>query len=115
MPAGAPTTVLPDVTDPAIVSFLGTRHRGTAMFFGVDDPSVGGTVPQAISDATRCPRCKAALHYERVILAHVGEWSCPSCGLERPARDVSATRVRLEAAASEIDLRVPVSMTAARI
>jgi len=70
---------------------------------------VGGKVPQAISDATRCPRCKSALHYERVILAHVGEWSCPNCGLERPPRDVAASRVRLEAAASEIDLRVPVS------
>ena len=104
-----PTTILILNADDPIVSFLGTRHRGTAMYFGVDDASVGGTVPQAISDATRCPRCKAALHYERVILAHVGEWSCPSCGLERPARDVSATRVRLEAAASEIDLRVPVS------
>jgi len=104
-----PTTILILNADDPIVSFLGTRHRGTAMYFGVDDPSVGGTVPQAISDATRCPRCKAALHYERVILAHVGEWSCPSCGLERPPRDVSATRVRLEAAASEIDLRVPVS------
>jgi UDP-N-acetylmuramyl tripeptide synthase len=104
-----PTTILILNADDPIVSFLGTRHRGTAMYFGVDDPSLGGKVPQAISDATRCPRCKAALHYERVILAHVGEWSCPSCGLERPPRDVSATRVRLEAAASEIDLRVPVS------
>jgi len=104
-----PTTILILNADDPIVSFLGTRHRGLAMYFGVDDPSVGGTVPQAISDATRCPRCKAALRYERVILAHVGEWSCPSCGLERPPRDVSATRVRLEAAASEIDLRVPVS------
>jgi UDP-N-acetylmuramyl tripeptide synthase len=104
-----PKTILILNADDPIVSFLGTRHRGSVMYFGVDDPAVGGTVPQAISDATRCPRCKAALHYERVILAHVGEWSCPSCGLERPPRDVSATRVRLEAAASEIDLRVPVS------
>jgi lipid II isoglutaminyl synthase (glutamine-hydrolysing) len=104
-----PATILILNADDPIVSFLGTRHHGTVMYFGVDDPSVGGKVPQAISDATRCPRCKSPLHYERVILAHVGEWSCPNCGLERPPRDVAASRVRLEAAASEIDLRVPVS------
>jgi UDP-N-acetylmuramyl tripeptide synthase len=102
------TTLILNADDP-IVAALGLRHRGPVMYFGVDDPSIGGKVPQHISDATRCPRCKSPLHYERVILAHVGEWSCPSCGLERPQRDVSATRVRLEAAASEIDLRVPVT------
>ena len=95
--------------DDPIVAMLGARHRGTVLYFGVDDPAVGGKVPQTISDATRCPRCKAPLRYERVILAHEGDWSCPACGLARPARDVSAERVRLEAAASEIDLRLPVA------
>jgi UDP-N-acetylmuramyl tripeptide synthase len=104
----ASTNLILNADDP-IVSWLGSRHRGTVTYFGVDDPSVGGKVPQHISDATRCPRCKAPLHYERVILAHVGEWSCRTCGLARPAREVSATHVRLEASASDIDLRVPVS------
>ena len=100
------TTLVLNADDP-IVATLGTRHRGATLYFGVDDPSVGGRVPQSISDATRCPRCKAPLSYERVILAHVGEWSCPNCGLARPDRDVSAIGVRLHAAGSEIDLRVP--------
>ena len=97
-------TLVLNADDP-IVAMLGQRHSGPVLYFGVDDPTVGGKVPQAISDATRCPRCRAPLHYERVVLAHEGDWSCPSCGLTRPERDVSATRVVLTAMSSEIQLR----------
>ncbi len=103
------TTLVLNADDP-IVATLGSRHGGPVVYFGVDDPSVGGRVPQSISDATRCPRCKSPLAYERVVLAHVGDWSCPSCGLARPDREVSAIRVRLDAAGSEIDLRVPAAV-----
>jgi UDP-N-acetylmuramyl tripeptide synthase len=100
-------TLVLNADDP-IVAWLGQRHRGPVVYFGVDDPTVGGRVPQAISDATRCPRCRAPLRYERVVLAHEGDWSCASCGLTRPERDVSATRVALTAVSSEIQLRTAV-------
>jgi UDP-N-acetylmuramyl tripeptide synthase len=80
------------------------RRDAKVIFFGVDDPGVGGSVPQAISDATRCPRCRSPLRYGRVVLAHVGDWSCPSCGLARPPRDVAATKVVLGESWSEIVL-----------
>jgi lipid II isoglutaminyl synthase (glutamine-hydrolysing) len=102
-----PKTIVVLNADDPIVATLGTRHAGTVVYFGVDDPSVGGTVPQAISDATRCPRCKSPLQYARVILAHVGDWSCASCGLARPPRDVSATGIRLDATGSDMQLRLP--------
>jgi len=94
--AGLPeaTTLVLNADDP-IVARLAEGHRGRTLFFGVDDPTVGGLVPQSISDATHCPRCDTRLRYARVILAHVGEWSCPGCGLARPARDVSAAAVEL--------------------
>jgi len=101
-------TLVLNADDP-IVAWLGQRHTGPVLYFGVDDPTVGGRVPQAISDATRCPRCKEPLHYERVVLAHEGDWSCPSCGLTRPARDVSAIRVALTPVSSEIQLRTAVA------
>jgi UDP-N-acetylmuramyl tripeptide synthase len=101
-------TVVLNADDP-IVAMLGERHRGPVLYFGVDDPTVGGKVPQAISDATRCPRCGAPLRYERVVLAHEGDWSCPSCGLTRPERDVSATRVALTPVSSELQLRTAVA------
>jgi len=103
-----PSVTLVLNADDPIVASLGPRHRGAALYFGVDDPSVGGSVPQAISDATRCPRCRAPLRYARVVLAHEGDWSCTSCGLTRPARDVSASRVALAAAGSEVALGGPV-------
>jgi lipid II isoglutaminyl synthase (glutamine-hydrolysing) len=99
----ADTTFVLNADDP-LVANLAVRRDAKAIFFGVDDESVGGTIPQAISDATRCPRCKAPLQYKRVVLAHVGDWSCPSCGLARPPRDVSATKVVLGESWSEIAL-----------
>ena len=88
------TTLVLNADDP-IVAYLGNGFRGPLLTFGVDDPSVGGTVPQTISDATRCPRCKSPLRYTRVILAHVGDWRCGHCGLSRPQPDVRAVEVRL--------------------
>ena len=102
----ASTTLVLNADDP-IVAYLGDRHPGHIVHFGVDDPSVGGTVPQAISDATRCPRCKRPLAYRRIVLAHEGDWHCPSCGLARPPRDVAAASVTLEGASSRLRLAGP--------
>src|SRR5207249_6345012 len=103
--AGLPatTTLVLNADDP-LVANLALRRDAKTVFFGVDDPDVGGVVPQAISDATRCPRCKSPLKYARVVLAHVGDWSCPSCGLTRPPRDVSATKILLGPSGSELVL-----------
>ena len=101
-------TLVLNADDP-IVAWLGQRHTGPVVYFGVDDPAVGGRVPQVISDATRCPRCKQPLRYERVVLAHEGDWSCPSCGLARPDREVAATAVALTPVSSEIQLRTAVA------
>ncbi len=101
LPASA--TLVLNADDP-IIAHLAGRHRGPTLFFGVDDPAVGGAVPQAISDATRCPRCRSPLAYRRVVLAHEGDWSCPSCGLARPPRDVAATAVELSPTGSVLRL-----------
>jgi lipid II isoglutaminyl synthase (glutamine-hydrolysing) len=103
--AGLPgdTTLVLNADDP-LVAQLALRRDARTVFFGVDDPTVGGAIPQAISDATRCPRCKHPLTYTRVVLAHVGDWSCPSCGLARPPRDISATKVTLEENGTDIAL-----------
>jgi UDP-N-acetylmuramyl tripeptide synthase len=104
-PMDAMTLVL-NADDP-IVAYLGVAHSGPLLAFGVDDPSVGGTIPQAISDATRCPKCKHPLVYTRVILAHVGEWRCDHCDFQRPPRDVSAASVQLGPNESRIRLGGP--------
>jgi len=100
------TTLVLNADDP-IVAYLGNAHRGPVLYFGVDDPLIGavGGAPlgsQGISDATRCPRCRGPLAYTRVVLAHVGDWSCAQCGLARPPRDLAAARVALGPGASEL-------------
>ena len=102
----AETILILNADDP-LVAGLALRRDARTVFFGVDDDAVGGTVPQAISDATRCPRCRSPLRYERVVLAHIGAWSCGSCGLTRPARDVAASKVLLAANGSEVTLAGP--------
>ena len=88
--------------DDPIVAQLAHGHRGPVTYFGVDDPKAGGTIAQSISDATRCPRCRASLQYRRVVLAHNGDWSCSACGFRRPERDIAASAVELSAAATTI-------------
>ena len=89
-------------TPPAVASGS-TAPAGSAVPAGSAE---GGGSParafQGISDATRCPRCHGPLAYTRVVLAHVGEWSCAQCGLVRPPRDLAAARVVLGAAATEL-------------
>lgn len=99
----ATTTLVLNADDPIVVS-LAQGHRGPVSYFGVDDPAVGGTTPQAISDATRCPRCRQPLVYRRVVLAHVGDWSCSSCGFARPARDLAAATVTLAAGGTTLHI-----------
>ncbi|HUQ17533.1 MAG TPA: DUF1727 domain-containing protein [Candidatus Saccharimonadales bacterium] len=103
------TTLVLNADDP-IVAYLGDAHRGPVLYFGVDDPQIGAVGDaarlgsQGISDASRCPRCHGPLTYTRVVLAHVGDWSCAQCGLARPRRDLAAARVILGPAATELRL-----------
>jgi UDP-N-acetylmuramyl tripeptide synthase len=106
--AGLPaaTTVVLNADDPIVARLI--EDRPGTIYFGIDDPTVGGRVPQSISDSTHCPRCHARLAYARVVLAHIGDWSCPNCGLTRPPRDVSATRVEMRPGATRLHLASPV-------
>jgi UDP-N-acetylmuramyl tripeptide synthase len=82
--------------DDPLIADLG-RERPGAVYFGVDDPSAASAAGLAhASDSTRCRRCGAAYRYRHVYIAHLGDYSCPSCGLERPAPAVSATAITLD-------------------
>lgn len=100
-----PSAILVLNADDPLVAGLAARHRGTVAYFGVDDPAIGDTAPQAISDATRCPVCGGRLLYSRVVLAHVGDWRCAACRFGRPRRDVAASRVAV--APDSLVLTVP--------
>jgi UDP-N-acetylmuramyl tripeptide synthase len=85
--------------DDPLVADLGRdaegRRREGVVYFGVDDPAQALPELQHAFDARHCRRCGHPYAYERAFVGHLGHYSCPNCGAERPAPDVAATRVEL--------------------
>jgi UDP-N-acetylmuramyl tripeptide synthase len=104
--------------DDPVVADLG-RGRAETLYFGVDDDTLALEGMAHAADAKHCRRCGAAYVFSAVYLGHLGHYSCPTCGQERPAPQVWATDVRLEgvrsasftlhtgAGSSTVRLRVP--------
>jgi UDP-N-acetylmuramyl tripeptide synthase len=93
--------------DDPLVADLGRDRDGT-VYFGVDDD--GQRLPglQHAADSKRCRRCGASYAYQAVYLAHLGRYSCRSCGRERPQPDVAAERVHLRGmSGSDVEVRTP--------
>jgi UDP-N-acetylmuramyl tripeptide synthase len=93
--AGLPASSVPvlNADDPAVAALVGGRPG--VLTFGIDDPSVALPGLPHAADSIRCRACAAPLAYSLVTLGHLGHWSCPECGLARPAPDVRATGVTL--------------------
>ncbi len=72
------------------------RRRPGVTYFGIEDPSQALPELQHAFDAKHCRRCGAPYVYERAFVGHLGHYTCPSCGADRPAPDVSATEIALE-------------------
>lgn len=67
-------------------------------WFGIDDPAVGSSSLSHASDSTTCRACGTALAYAHAWIGHIGDWRCPSCGLERPTPDVAVVDAGLDGA-----------------
>jgi lipid II isoglutaminyl synthase (glutamine-hydrolysing) len=89
-------TLVLNADDPAIAYLAQTQGlRSRTCTFGIDDSRyVLKALPHA-ADSISCPRCNSRLRYDLVLLSHLGHWSCPNCGLERPRPDVAAMSVSL--------------------
>jgi lipid II isoglutaminyl synthase (glutamine-hydrolysing) len=94
----------------------GARRDGV-FYFGIEDPSQALPELQHAFDAKHCRRCGHPYAYERAFVGHLGHYSCPNCGAERPAPEVAATsielrgmdgsRSRVRTPEGEIDLDLP--------
>jgi lipid II isoglutaminyl synthase (glutamine-hydrolysing) len=80
--------------DDPLIADLG-RERAGVTYFGIEDRSVASANMQHAADSTHCRRCGAAYVYDAVYLGHLGIYTCPGCGRERPVPALSAQRVRL--------------------
>ena len=72
------------------------ERRPGVTYFGIEDESQALPELQHAFDAKHCRRCGALYSYERAFVGHLGHYSCPNCGANRPAPDVAATRIELQ-------------------
>jgi lipid II isoglutaminyl synthase (glutamine-hydrolysing) len=84
------------------------RPREGVLYFGIDDHSQALPELQHAFDAKHCRRCGHPYAYEVAFVGHLGHYSCPNCGAERPRPDVAATRIELRGMeGSAATVRVP--------
>jgi len=94
----------------------GERREGVT-YFGIEDDSQALPELQHAFDAKHCRRCGHPYAYERAFVGHLGHYSCPDCGAERPRPEVAATaielngmdgsRSRVRTPSGEIELELP--------
>jgi UDP-N-acetylmuramyl tripeptide synthase len=103
----ADTALVLNADDP-LVATLGRIGPDAPLYFGVSDATVGlSEVPHA-SDARICPDCGTAFEYSACYYGHLGQYTCPNCGLARPTPDVEATSVTLHGdRGSDVVVRTP--------
>jgi len=109
-----PDTVLVLNADDPRIACLAPDLPNPRLYFGIADTAVSRQEPDPTSDFPRCPQCGGELAYSCVFYAHLGHWSCTSCGCKRPEPAVSATRVEL-AGAQSTRLRVVTAATAVTV
>jgi lipid II isoglutaminyl synthase (glutamine-hydrolysing) len=98
--------------DDPLVADLGrdaeARRREGIIYFGIDDETQALPELQHAFDAKHCRRCGHPYSYERAFVGHLGHYSCPHCGADRPQADVAATRIELHGMrGSSLTLRTP--------
>ena len=85
----------------------GARREGV-LYFGIEDASQALPELQHAFDAKHCRRCGHPYAYERAFVGHLGHYSCPNCGAERPRPEVAATAIELRGMeGSRVTVRTP--------
>jgi UDP-N-acetylmuramyl tripeptide synthase len=85
----------------------GSRRDGV-LYFGIDDGSQALPELQHAFDAKHCRRCGHPYAYERAFVGHLGHYSCPNCGAERPQPEVTAMEIELRGMdGSRVAVRTP--------
>jgi len=71
------------------------QRRPGVTYFGIEDPAQALPELQHAHDAKHCRRCGHPYAYERAFVGHLGHYTCPNCGANRPAPDLAATEIEL--------------------
>jgi lipid II isoglutaminyl synthase (glutamine-hydrolysing) len=82
--------------------------REGATYFGIEDVSQALPELQHAFDAKHCRRCGHPYAYERAFVGHLGHYSCPNCGAQRPRPEIAATAIELRGMeGSRVTVRTP--------
>jgi UDP-N-acetylmuramyl tripeptide synthase len=82
--------------DDPMVAALGQGLEERAVYFGLDDLTLGTRLLPHAADAKFCPRCGTALEFSRVYLGHVGHYRCPRGDFARPTPALRGRRLQME-------------------
>jgi lipid II isoglutaminyl synthase (glutamine-hydrolysing) len=93
--------------DDPLLADLGSHCDG-ALYFGLEDKSLGLDALQHAADSKTCRNCGAAYYYEFSYLGHLGHYHCPGCGRGRPTPNIAASRVVLKGmSGSYVEIKAP--------
>jgi len=74
-------------SDDPKIAYLGNKIKNKVEYFGVKGTEQ--SIDHA-SDSTYCPKCGNKLSYKSITFSHLGDWTCTSCGLEKPKPDIES-------------------------
>lgn len=92
---GEGATVALNADDPLVAS-IGDGLDRPVVYFGVEAGGREGGRTGPGPASKQCPGCGTPLSYAYRLFGHMGDYSCPSCGLGRPAPSVVAGDLRTE-------------------
>jgi UDP-N-acetylmuramyl tripeptide synthase len=81
------TTLILNADDPQI-AYLGNTIKNKNFYFGLEKKWSTKSSLDHAADSIYCPICGNKLHYNVFYYSHLGEWSCPNCGLKRPSKQL---------------------------
>ena len=94
------STALLCADDPRVAA-MGGGLRARAVYYGLQDETVGEKVVPHAADARFCPRCGRPFEFDRVYAGHLGHYRCPSGDLVRPDPEVGATELHFQGLESQ--------------
>lgn len=82
--------------DPSLTGIKANKSK-KRWLYGLELDLPEDTFENTGRDMKTCPFCKAELHYDKLFYAHLGHYSCHTCGYKRPAPDIKLVEAKTQA------------------
>ncbi len=105
------TTLVLNADDPLVSCFARDHGPEKVKWFGLEECSVSTKEHRGTyHDGARCPVCKGKMEYSCYHYAHIGHYSCPTCGHKRQDTDFAVTALDLEEGSLTINGETRISL-----